>query len=92
MIVTYEDLYSEFDPTSLSFGATMPLAKQAVILNNAPAKDSYSGIITKLASLGLGAVYITDKTDTDARLPVQWSAFVDDVAVRSLCAIFGSLQ
>ncbi|KAF7345000.1 hypothetical protein MVEN_01662800 [Mycena venus] len=80
LINTYEFLYSSFDATSLSDSASTPLSKQSVVLTNAPANDSYSTVISGLASLGVGAVFVTDKGDTDSALPSQLIAFVSEIA------------
>ncbi|KAJ6542858.1 Spherulation-specific family 4-domain-containing protein [Mycena capillaripes] len=80
LINTYEFLYSSFNTASLSDGASTPLSKQSVVLTNAPTNDSYSAIVSQLANLGVGAVFITDRGNTDSALPSQWSAFVSEVA------------
>ncbi|KAJ6507496.1 Spherulation-specific family 4-domain-containing protein [Mycena vulgaris] len=80
LINTYEYMYSAFDAASLSGDTATPLPKQSVVLTNAPVNGSYSAIISRLAELGVGAVYITDAGDTDSALPRQWAAFVSEVA------------
>ncbi|KAJ7922236.1 Spherulation-specific family 4-domain-containing protein [Mycena leptocephala] len=78
LINTYEYLYSAFDTASLLDSASTPLSKQSVVLTNAPA--NFTSVVGQLANLGVGAVYITDKGNTDTALPTQWSAFVEEVA------------
>ncbi|KAJ7500722.1 Spherulation-specific family 4-domain-containing protein [Mycena galericulata] len=76
LVNTYEDTYSSFKPSSLSGN----LSKQSVTLVNAPSTGSYSAIISKLESLGVDAVYITDAPTNSSDLPVQLSEFVDEIA------------
>ncbi|KAJ7689229.1 Spherulation-specific family 4-domain-containing protein [Mycena olivaceomarginata] len=79
LINTYEYLYSAFDVASLANSASTPLSKQSVVLTNAPANDSFGTLVSQLDSSGVGAVYITDKGNTDSALPSQWSALVSEI-------------
>ncbi|KAJ7085391.1 Spherulation-specific family 4-domain-containing protein [Mycena belliarum] len=76
LVVTYDDPYPAFDPASL----TGTLSKQSVMLDSAPSTGSYSSVISRLASRGVAAVYITNESGTSAALPNQLSAFVSEVA------------
>ncbi|KAJ6618977.1 Spherulation-specific family 4-domain-containing protein [Mycena sp. CBHHK59/15] len=76
LVNTYEDSYSSFNPDSLSG----TISKQSVTLVNAPATGSYSTVISRLESLGVGAVYITNLPDSSQDFPSQLSEFVGEVA------------
>ncbi|KAJ7161844.1 Spherulation-specific family 4-domain-containing protein [Mycena crocata] len=88
MINTYEDSYSVFDAATLSG----PMSKQSVTLVNAPNTGSYSSVISKLGSLGISAVYITNVKDSSEDFPLQLSQFVDEVAsLGGVCCFSGSI-
>ncbi|KAJ7157953.1 hypothetical protein C8R43DRAFT_1125093 [Mycena crocata] len=64
----------------VTYDTFTPLAKQAVVLYEAPANGSYATLLSQLADMRVGAVYITDKGNTHAAFPSKWAAFVRDVA------------
>ncbi|KAF7333626.1 hypothetical protein MSAN_02405500 [Mycena sanguinolenta] len=76
LINTYEDSYSSFDPDSLS--GTM--SQQSVILVKSPATGTYNTVISRLANLGVGAVYISSVSDSSQALPAQLSEFASEIA------------
>ncbi|KAJ6476398.1 Spherulation-specific family 4-domain-containing protein [Mycena sanguinolenta] len=76
LINTYEDSYSSFDPDSLS--GTM--SQQSVILVKSPTTGTYSAVISQLANLGVGAVYISSVSDSSQALPAQLSEFANEIA------------
>ncbi|KAI0029099.1 Spherulation-specific family 4, partial [Vararia minispora EC-137] len=82
LIVTFENVYSTFaGASSLVISPSMPAAKQAVILYAAPT-TAYTSTIDTLASLGVGAVYMTDDSIPNPydSVPTDWAAEVADVA------------
>lgn len=85
-IVTSENFFSAFSSSQLSFSASSPANKQAVILHDAPSTPPSSLISQLVGSDGIGSLYITDDTESlnpyDS-LPSQFATFVTEVANNS---------
>ncbi|KAF7326105.1 hypothetical protein MKEN_00461900 [Mycena kentingensis (nom. inval.)] len=76
LVTTYEASYTEFNPASLSGSAS----KQAIDLANAPSSGSYAGVIDRLQSMGVQAVYISDLPISSDAVPSTLSGFAGEVA------------
>ncbi|KAI0347343.1 hypothetical protein BDW22DRAFT_518571 [Trametopsis cervina] len=81
LIITAENLYSDFSPSQLTFSSSSPASKQGVILTDAPSSPPASLINSLVGTDGLGSLYITDDSQLNGAnpydtLPTQFSTFV----------------
>ncbi|KAK7460534.1 hypothetical protein VKT23_009255 [Stygiomarasmius scandens] len=76
LIITTENFYNDFNPSSLQISATKPASKQAVLLHTGP-QSLPTSLIDQLTGLGIGALFITNMDQADAydTVPSYWSEF-----------------
>jgi hypothetical protein len=82
LILTFENAFSSFaGASSLTISSAEPAAKQALVLYDGP-KTSPTSTIDELASLGIGAVFITDFGEPNPydKIPTAWVGEVANVA------------
>ncbi|KAG9124437.1 hypothetical protein FRC07_011632 [Ceratobasidium sp. 392] len=83
-IMTVEQYYKDFTPSSYKISSSTPASKQAVILHDAPSTLPTSTINQIVKTDKIGAVYITNDVEANNgnpydSFPSYWSSFVTAV-------------